>query len=154
MNNDAGGGSPGIVFAKLEEIHVNDFTFADKCPAIKRITVVRQESMSLFQLLIGQITSLKVRTMFSASDEKELCSLISRMVNLKHLTFITGNSNDEFLIEMLANMTQLESLFIGVESDFKGHHILQWTKKLYANNPELSSLKIETLTDEAFDLFL
>ena len=50
MANETSGRGPGVVFAELEELHMIDFTFADKCPAIKRITVSQHESSSLFQL--------------------------------------------------------------------------------------------------------
>jgi hypothetical protein len=158
VDNEAGGlnfnAEDGIVFENLEEIRINDFMFVESCPAIKSVTVVRQESRSIFQLPVQQMTSLKVRHMFGGEQVKELYSIISRMENLKHLTIISGDFNDEVMIELLADMKKLESLFIGVEGELKCRNLIKWTKMMHENNKSLSSFVIETIVDESFEMFL
>jgi hypothetical protein len=137
------------VFEKLKEIRICDFTFTEACPIINSVTVWGQESRSIFQLPVEHVTELRIRSYFKEEEEAEL---ISRLVNLKHLKYITGSvDDDKYLIQMLEKMTQLESLFIGIEGAFKGKHLMQWTKTLYENNKKLSSFVFETKQWFEFD---
>jgi hypothetical protein len=139
-----------IVFQKLEEIRINDFAFAPKCPAIKSVITPSQESISIAEIPVANMTVLKTWPIFD--DDGPLFARIGQMTNLKHLRIIVGDLKDQDLMTMFPNLTQLETVFIGVTSKFTGDHLMEWSRTIYENNKNLTSFIIRTDPNGNFDL--
>lgn len=123
-----------VVFKKLTHIKVNDFTFANKCPALTKLTVRKQESSSFTELPVTQMTDVKVDTQ-RMDDEmiESIFTTISKMINLKRLRLVTGDLCDNVFPDLLANMTQLEVVSVSVYGNFTAGTVISWFQ---ANVPE------------------
>jgi hypothetical protein len=135
-----------VVFEKLEEIEIDDFTFASKCPALKSVTARSQESASIADLHVNNITKLVLNLRDMTDDNrKTFYSAIDRMINLKHLKLLVGDLNDEDVSLLFTGKYHLETVFIGCEGSTSFDHAANdWVTVVKQNNRNLQSLKIQS----------
>lgn len=136
-------GEQDVSFPKLEEIVVNDLTFARRCPALKSLKLTRQRSPAIARIHVHLMEEMEVDLIRMPVQIKTvLFQSISRMRNLKHLQLVYGDFSDEDLPDLFANMRHLEQVLIRFDGKFSGKHVADWTRIIHSNNKHLQSLEI------------